>query len=87
MSVKKNSNDRVAVMVNAQSLHWQRLPIDHLCKSDYRVAGCEEVLANATVIGIMLIGWQWLLRFVTRFLKRGTMLMVTTASLDLRLTP
>ena len=43
-------------MVNAQSLRRQRFPIDHPYKSDYRVASRKEVLANTTVIRIMLIG-------------------------------
>jgi len=85
-SVKKYGNGRDAVMVNVQSQRWQRLPIDRLCESDCRVAGCKEVLANATVIGIMIIGRRRLLRFVARVLKTVAMLMVTTANPDLRLT-
>ena len=85
-SVKKFGNGRVAAMVNAQSLRWQRLPVDHLYESNYRIAGYKEVLANATVVGIMLIGGRWLLRFVARFLRTVTLLMVTTANLDLSLT-
>lgn len=73
-------------MLNAQLLSWQRLPIDHLYKRENRIANCKEILANTAVIGIMLIGRQWLLRVAARILSAVTMLMMTTARLELRLT-